>query len=65
MTATQTHKLQLNADVGKAQGYLGREDIVRAAKRALRWVRQSRNQGRQPPRHIAAKMLLIKVTADA
>ena len=65
MTATQTHKLQLNAEVGKAQGYLRREDIVRAAKRALRWVNRPRNQGHKPPRHIADKMLLIKVTADA
>ncbi len=64
MAVTQSHKLQLNADVGKAQGYLGREAIIRAANRALRWARQPRNQGLKPPRHIADKMLLIKVTAN-
>ncbi len=62
MPASQTHNLHLNAKVGKAQGYLTREDIVRAAGRALRWVRQPRNQGRKPPGHIAQKMLLIGVS---
>jgi hypothetical protein len=63
--ANQTHKLQLKTDEGNAQGYLRREDIIRAANRALRWVRQPRNQGRKPPSHIAAKMLLIEVTSHA
>ena len=64
MTTTK-HNLKLNVDVGHAQGYRGRGDMVRAARRALRWVHQVRNQGLTPPRHIAAKMLLIKVTSDA
>ena len=54
-------KLQLRAEVGKEQGYGGHNDIIRAANRALRWVRQPRNQGRRPPRHIADKMLLVGV----
>ena len=54
-------KLQLHAKVGKEQGYGGHDAIIRAANRALRWVRQPRNQGRRPPRHIADKMLLIGV----
>ncbi len=62
MTTTQNHKLHLQAEVGKAQGYDSREAIIRAANRALRWVRQPRNQGRKPPRHIANKMLLIGVS---
>ncbi len=59
---TQTHKMQLKADVGRAQLYLGHVDIIRAANRAMRWVRQPRNQGHKPPHHIAQKMLLIGVT---
>ncbi len=62
MTVTQNHKMHLKADVGKGQGYLTREDVIRAANRALRWVRQPRNLGRKPPRHIAQKMLLIGVS---
>lgn len=62
MAVTQNHKLQLQAEVGKAQGYGSREAIIRAANRALRWVRQPRNLGRKPPRHIANKMLLIGVS---
>ena len=54
-------KLQLRSDVGKEQGYGTHVAILRAANRALRWVRQPRNQGRCPPGHIAKKMLLIGV----
>jgi len=54
-------KLQLHSDVGTKQGYGTHNDILRAANRALRWVRQPRNQGRRPPNHIANKMLLIGV----
>ena len=61
MTVTQNHKLRLKEKVGRGQGYMTREDIIRAASRALRWVRQPRNQGRKPPGHIAQKMLLIGV----
>ena len=64
MTVTQSHKLQLNIDVGNAQGYPNLESIIRAANRALRWVRQPRNQGYKPPSHIAQKMRLIKVTTN-
>ena len=64
MTVTQSHNLKLRPDVGKGQGYLTRQDIVRAANRALRWVRQPRNQGYNPPRHIADKMLLIEVSTN-
>lgn len=62
MPTTQTHKLQLKSDVGRAQGYNTRAAIICAANRALRWVRQPRNQGLTPPRHIADKMLLVGVT---
>ncbi len=55
-------KLQLFANVGDEQGYGGKDAIIRAANRALRWVLQPRNQGRRPPGHIASKMLLIGVT---
>ena len=64
MPATQSHKLRLRNDVGKGQRYLTRQDIIRAANRALRWVRQPRNQGYNPPRHIADKMLLIEVSTN-
>ncbi len=62
MATTQSHKLQLQTEVGKAQRYGSREAIISAANRALRWVRQPRNQGRKPPRHIANKMMLIGVS---
>ena len=65
MSATQSHKLHLNEAAGTGQGYPNRPTIIRAANRALRWARQPRNQGHQPPRHIADKMLLIGVTNDA
>lgn len=65
MTPPQTHKLHLNEAAGTGQGYPNRPAIIRAANRALRWVRQPRNQGQKPPRHIANKMLLIGVTNDA
>ncbi len=54
-------KLQLLNNVGTEQGYGTPTDILRAANRALRWVRQPRNQGHRPPNHIANKMLLIGV----
>lgn len=54
-------KLQLRNEVGREQGYGTHDAILRAANRALRWVRQPRNQGRRPPGHIANKMLLIGV----
>lgn len=65
MAVTQNHKMHLNEEVGRGQGYLARKDIIRAANRALRWVRSTRNQGFAPPRHIAQKMLLIGVTSNA
>ena len=55
-------KLQLRGDVGTKQGYGTPNAILRAANRALRWVRQPRNQGQRPPNHIANKMLLIGVS---
>lgn len=54
-------KLQLRNEVGRKQGYGTHDDILRAANRALRWVRQPCNKGRCPPGHIANKMLLIGV----
>ncbi len=65
MTTTQNHKFHLKEDVGSAQGYLTRKGIIRAANRAMRWVRQPRNRGHNPPGHIAQKMLLIGVTTNA
>ena len=65
MTSHHTHKVHLNEAAGTGQGYPNRTAIICAANRAMRWVRQPRNQGHKPPRHIADKMLLIRVTNDA
>lgn len=41
--------------------YGSEELAVRAAKRAMRWLRAPRNRGARPPGHIAQKMRLMKV----
>lgn len=62
-------RVTLDRSAAAVQGYLkwnatddGKVDpAVRAAARAIRWLRSSRNKGRTPPCGIALKMRLLRL----
>lgn len=51
----------LNAAEARRQGYHGLDLALRAANRAVRWMRSPRNQRAVPPGHIRQKMRLMEV----
>ena len=58
---TEPKRLTVDYQAGARLGYRHPVLVLRAAKRALRWIQSRRHQGEKMPTHIAMKSTLLRM----